>query len=165
MLNQSVKGRGLLSVELNDDCDLIILLFRKNLGDMQMDMSYSIYNYKGELLDDNTHFELGGSYISPTYNYLAVVVNNYIMINKEVDGKTLFGFMDTKGKIEIEPQFQMGDNYFDNSIRFYTDGYAVLNIDGKYGVIDSKGNVVIDFQYDAVQTKYNLSKNQTSVPT
>jgi hypothetical protein len=54
----------------------------------------------------------------------------------EIDGK--FGFIDTSGRVVIEPKFEdLPDMYF-------SDGLAKVKLEGKYGYIDRTGAIVIE---------------------
>lgn len=55
-----------------------------------------------------------------------------------VDGK--FGFIDTKGKIVIEPRF--------TSANCFSEALSAVEIDGKWGFIDKTGTIVIPIKYD-----------------
>ena len=57
-----------------------------------------------------------------------------------VDGK--MGFIDSNGKIFIEPQF-------DDSEAFY-DGYAIVKVHGKWGVIDLNGDYFFEPRFDSI---------------
>ena len=54
--------------------------------------------------------------------------------------KPLWGFFDWSGKAILEPQFE--------SARFLGDSLAIVRKDGKYGVVDASGKLVIPTQYD-----------------
>lgn len=51
-----------------------------------------------------------------------------------------WGFVDAKGKIVIEPQF--------NDARSFSNGLAAVKVGGLWGFIDSKGNMVIEPQFN-----------------
>ena len=56
--------------------------------------------------------------------------------------KTVYGYIDHKGNVVIEPQFQ-------NAQPFYENGIAeVSNLDDKYGLIDTNGNYVVKPEFD-----------------
>ena len=82
----------------------------------------------------------------------------------------LVGYIDDSGAFVIEPEFYGGDraaegipiiptydpNYLvsydeDNEkFQFYDDGYAIVSDEFCVGVIDTKGNSIIPFDYDAI---------------
>lgn len=152
---------GFRDVSLNDGSEIIIVGYvrHSNANVSEDHLIYHIYNYDGELLDDNSDFIFTGGYAGPQFDNAGKVINNYMLINQEIDGERLFGFMNYKGVTTVEPSFQIEDSYLDSRVRFYTDGYAVLKVDGKYGVIDEKGNIVVDFDYEDIQinTTYNVN--------
>ncbi|MBN2539909.1 MAG: WG repeat-containing protein [Bacilli bacterium] len=102
--------------------------------------SIHIFDYDG-----NPIYE--GSKLSYNEMYLPVNQNGYTLINEEVNGEYLFGFLDSDFNEVIEPTFALDQEYV-GRWGFYPDGYAVLSIDEKYGVIDGKGNVILDFIYE-----------------
>lgn len=52
---------------------------------------------------------------------------------------SLYGYMDTNGKVEIEPQFECA--------YVFSNGLARVRMDGEYGYINEKGEVVIPAIY------------------
>lgn len=60
----------------------------------------------------------------------------------KINGK--WGFINKKGKVIIEPQFENPISY---RIGFH-EGLAAVRRDKKWGFIDKKGNVIVDFKYD-----------------
>ncbi len=56
-----------------------------------------------------------------------------------IDGK--YGYIDKTGVMVIEPMY-------DCAYRFDTNGYAIVELDGKEAIIDSKGNLMTDFVFD-----------------
>jgi len=60
------------------------------------------------------------------------------MISVLVDGK--WEYINTKGEIVIELQYEHAERFL--------DGLAVVKIDGKYGYIDETGAMVIQPQFD-----------------
>ena len=56
----------------------------------------------------------------------------------ESDGK--WGFVDTKGNVVIEPQYE--------AARSFSNGFAAVKSNGKWGFIDTKGKMCIDPVFD-----------------
>ncbi|MBC7862869.1 MAG: WG repeat-containing protein, partial [Bacteroidia bacterium] len=61
-------------------------------------------------------------------------------IQKNINGKLLWGYCDNKGKILIEPQYEE-ENAFGSS------KLAFVKKDGKFGCIDKTGKVIVPFEY------------------
>ena len=55
-----------------------------------------------------------------------------------------WGFLDTNGRIAIEPRF--------NDARNFNNGYGIINNDGKWGIINTNGEYILDPQ------KYDIRK-------
>jgi len=53
-----------------------------------------------------------------------------------------YGFIDTKGKVVIEPKYQWASSF--------SDGLAIVSVEGLYGAIDTQGKTVIPFEYQAL---------------
>lgn len=53
-----------------------------------------------------------------------------------------YGFIDTKGKVVIEPQYEWASSF--------SDGLAIVSAEGLYGAIDKQGKTVIPFEYEAL---------------
>jgi len=60
----------------------------------------------------------------------------------------LWGFLDTKGKVVITPQYKSTGGFSEGLCRVQDD-------DGKWGYIDNKGRVIINFQFDEAMTFHN----------
>ena len=61
------------------------------------------------------------------------------------DGKVIYGYIDNTGAQKIVPQF--------SEAQLFSDGMAgVANKDGKWGFIDTKGQIVINYQFNYVQS-------------
>ena len=56
------------------------------------------------------------------------------------DGK--HGFIDTNGKLCIEPEYDEAENF--------SDGLAAVSMDGKWGFVDAGGKVVVPLEWDSV---------------
>lgn len=58
------------------------------------------------------------------------------------DGKQKWGFVDTKGSVAINPQFE--------NVGYFYDGMcAVSNESGKWGYIDESGKIIINYQFSS----------------
>lgn len=55
----------------------------------------------------------------------------------------LWGYVNNQGELVIGPQFERADE-------FTSIGYARVKANGKYGVIDFDGNLVVPAVYDAI---------------
>ncbi|MDE4456079.1 WG repeat-containing protein [Psychrobacter sp. DAB_AL62B] len=53
-----------------------------------------------------------------------------------------YGFIGTKGKVVIEPQYEWASSF--------SDGLAIVSAEGLYGAIDKQGKTVIPFEYQAL---------------
>jgi hypothetical protein len=58
------------------------------------------------------------------------------------------GYINDKGKIVIEPKFEVGVDYF-------TNNFCSVKNDGKWGAINMKGEMIIPFEYDNYFFFYN----------
>jgi hypothetical protein len=63
----------------------------------------------------------------------------FLVVNEE--GEEKWGFVDTDGRIAINPQFAGVSNFSDGVC-------AVVNSEGKWGFIDKEGKVSISYQFD-----------------
>lgn len=64
------------------------------------------------------------------------------------DGETKWGFVDTNGKVVINPQFK--------DISMFSEGLcAVQNDDRQWGYIDKTGKLVISYQFDGLSGGYD----------
>jgi hypothetical protein len=64
------------------------------------------------------------------------------------EGETKWGFVDTSGKVVINPQFK--------EIRMFSEGFcAVKNDDNLWGYIDRYGKIVINYQFDGVAGSFD----------
>lgn len=79
----------------------------------------------------------GNMVIQPTWDYiLRGYKNKQLLVEKD----SLYGFIDCKGQIIINPQYQDAD--------LFREGLAAVSNGRKYGFIDLKGDTVIPFLYD-----------------
>ena len=94
--------------------------------------------------DKYGYIDLSGDFvIEPKFDDAFEFENGYaaVMIGDWMTGK--WGYIDEKGEYLVEPQFE-------EAYHFTTDGYAMVVKDGKCGLIDRSGNLVVDCKYDAL---------------
>jgi hypothetical protein len=65
--------------------------------------------------------------------------NSLPMLCGEADSVYLYGFINTKGEVIVEPQF--------DSAEAFSDGMSLIGIGGKYGYINKNGDIVIEPQF------------------
>ena len=53
-----------------------------------------------------------------------------------------YGFIDTKGKVVIEPKYEWASSF--------SDGLAIVSTEGLYGAIDKQGKTVIPLEYESL---------------
>lgn len=58
----------------------------------------------------------------------------------QIKWSEIYGFVNTKGEVVIEPKFREVDEFVEGRARVY--------IDGKYGFIDKQGNLTVPAKYD-----------------
>jgi len=105
----------------------------------------------------------GAYVIPPIYSAASKVYNGETMFvwEKQEDGSTLIGVVNTKGEALIEPIFEALGGYIKTPSGDMTPIPAKK--DGKCGFINDYGETVIDFLYDDVAEFYSFSDNITSV--
>ncbi len=114
--------------------------------------------------DDAYRFENGVAYVAQGDKYSFINAKGEVVIQvpyEDVDvlaqdemisfrDKGKIGFMDTRGKVVIKPQFS------GNTLTRFKDGLApIQGENGKYGYINKKGIFVIQPQFDDAQFFYN----------
>lgn len=77
-------------------------------------------------------------YAYPYKNDMARIFVGNVGLFGPTEGK--FGFINRKGIVIIEPKFDYCED-------FNKYGQAVASMNGKYGIIDLSGNVLVDFKY------------------
>ena len=82
--------------------------------------------------------------LPPIYSSIGEVVDGMILIAvKQKDGKKMkYGFATKEGDVTISPQFEHATNFH--------RGYATVKINGKKGLINKQGEVVIPCQYNSI---------------
>lgn len=111
--------------------------YGKDLSMVKKNNQYGIINHEGEVLtamDFDTTINFSREII------LVKKKNKFTLITKEnLTGEASFGFA-AKATKEKE---------YDQVIVSYSDDFAVVELDGKYGYINHKGDEVIKLTYDA----------------
>ncbi|SAL87411.1 KWG Leptospira [Caballeronia arvi] len=80
--------------------------------------------------------QLGGSFVEG----LAVVEFGTSATPTRRAQRGKFGFIDKAGRLAINPQYDFASSF--------SDGLAVVEVDGKYGYIDHTGNMIIEAQFE-----------------
>ena len=99
----------------------------KNNGN---DMFCLIYNH------DQTLHE------SEPFNYIEKISDDYFLITKRQKDVYLIGLMSASGYIEIKPEY--------TSFNYFSDNLFHVVKKGKHGIINEKGGIVLDFDYDGI---------------
>lgn len=103
---------------------------------------WGLVNAEGKLLTPFVYDDLGGFVVGEgSFIYMGVVGNyGYRM-----------GLLDCSGNVVVEP--------ISESTVIFSDGFAVIEQNGKFGYVDMSGNVVIPVIYDsAVDFRYGKAK-------
>ena len=70
----------------------------------------------------------------------------YSIVNEE--GEKRWGFVDTEGKVIINPQFSAVSNFSDGKC-------GVMDSEGKWGFIDKEGKIIINYQFEGASNFKN----------
>lgn len=68
--------------------------------------------------------------------------------------KGLIGYIDSTGTMVIQPQFKYNPKLYNFNTDF-KDGFALMNHNGKFGAIDTKGNAVVPLKYESIERAGN----------
>jgi hypothetical protein len=120
-------GEIVITPQFRSDYD-----FSEGLARVTLDDDKNCFiNEEGEIVITSDGFQISGDF----HDGLAVIV---VIVN----GKITSGFIDRNGEIVIEPIFTEVNNYF-------SEGLASVQLEpgGKWGYIDTKGNMVISPQF------------------
>ena len=102
--------------------------FSEGLARVSLNEKWGCINTKGEKI------------VPCKYDYIGKCIENGLL---EVQLDNKMGFVDLNGKEVISCQYKTG------TWKEFTDGYRpVKNMEGKWGVIDTTGRVVVPFKYD-----------------
>lgn len=77
--------------------------------------------------------------------------NKFAVIGENSNGKIMFGYMDTKGKIIIPCQYKEANS-------FKSGMAVVMNFDNKYGVITDEGLIALPFDYQCIAPGFSEDK-------
>lgn len=84
--------------------------------------------------------EYGNEIIAPKYKYMTSTTNGMWAVSE--DSQTNFHFIDNKGKIAINQNYDFAMTF--------VCGYAPVQQNKKYGIIDESGKVVVPFEFENV---------------
>ena len=92
-----------------------------------VDGEYGVINKKGDYV------------VKTKYTYVGDFAENGLAVVAEInkDGETLYGYINKKGDEVIKPEYA-------DARMFDENGYATVCDDGEWGVIDKKGEIVVD---------------------
>lgn len=152
--------------------------FKDGIARMGVDGSICYINKKGKLLlrtnmksdsfsegyarytNDNDAFGFiditGQTVIASTYSYAGSFSNGLAFACND-EGKV--GYINTSGEYVIEPKYELF--YSDKKVGFdfSDDGYVIVVKNKKFGVIDKKGNVILECKYDGLAGN-SISKSE-----
>jgi hypothetical protein len=83
--------------------------------------------------------------IVPQYEYADVFSNNGLLPENNK-----IGYIDTKGNKVIPAQFDKLPYEESYACPFFHDGYAVVRVGGKFGIIDKTGSYLVEPQFDGI---------------
>ena len=116
-------------------------LFYNGFVPVCIDGKYTFLNEQGEFL-----FE-------PKFDVVAILSNMDLVAVYSNELKK-YGFSDLKGNLVVPYKYDIPRFPFNTSSllpRFYDDGYAIVYVNGKAGVIDTKGKIVLPLIYDSIR--------------
>lgn len=94
----------------------------------------------------------GDTIVQPTYKHLSNFSDYLCMAS--VDGQ-LYGYIDVHGDWAIQPTLELGPLFkmngeYDFSDKDFSEGLVGVEKEGKYGFMNTKGEVKIDYQFGSV---------------
>ena len=148
-----IFGSGLVSIDFNNNLDLynnkgraidstinFIEIYTYNYNNPAITLEYGEKKY--------SVFGLNGRIIEPTYDDILSFSNiGYSIVKKN----RLYGLIDNKGKVILEPTFKELVNTSNELI--------VSKKSGKYGVLNLKGELIIPYKYDDFKLSESTVKN------
>lgn len=156
------------SIEYDDTSNIFILEKTKKYGVSNLDGNIIIpienkeLEIKGTYVytkkDDNQYvYNTNGEVVDIDYNKTIINTenSNYKITLSINSDKTTYGVIDAENKQIIEEKYL----YIEYA---YNNYFIACGEDGKLGVIDDKGNVVVDLSYDVVERLKDKNIIQTS---
>lgn len=89
----------------------------------------------------------GQQVIACNYTYAGAFSNGLAFVC-DSDGKV--GYINTSGEYVIEPKYELFYSEKKVGFDFASDGYVIVVKNKKFGVIDKKGNVILECKYDGL---------------
>lgn len=86
------------------------------------------------------------------------------MAGKETSDGIRYGAVNLKEEVKIPFEFESLEVQYNRDRRFVRYGFMVAQKDGKYGMIDKEGSVIIPFEYDHLGQK-DIPDNIMSLET
>ncbi len=98
------------------------------------------------------YIDKNGTEIIPCiYEYADKFENDIAGVSKNGEATYSDGFINKSGEFIFEPQYNLMVTFDNQYFARFSEGLvAVENADGKFGFIDTKGRLTIDFLYDSV---------------
>ncbi len=104
---------------------LILTSCKTRFAEVKFNNKFGVINHKGIFV------------VQPIWDDL-LLDDKYSIVQRD----SLWGYIDTKGKIVIKPKYNDADYFY--------EGLAAVNNGDKYGFIDYNGDTIIKFQFDDV---------------
>lgn len=104
-----------------------VFVVGNNPNESKNDWKYGLVDLNGNLL------------VSPIYSSQRNVMKFHEGLAKVWDNNK-FGYINTRGELVIEPQFEFAENF--------AEGVAIIRKDDKYGVIDNTGRYIVENIYE-----------------
>lgn len=109
------------------------------------DWLLALYKEDKDLISFKTDFP---NYYRPDYLSQLTEVDEMQYVPIYNEGR-LYGFIDEKGKVRIDPQFEfINPDYLCESME---EDFIVTNVNGRLGLIDKLGKVIIKPQFDKIE--------------
>jgi hypothetical protein len=130
----NISGKQILPIEYSTIC----FLPNRILAAKEKNKALALFDKTGKQLTD---YVINGS---GYFNEKTKLFPVYQESNYQITG---MGFMDLYGKLVIPYKYHQADNF--------VDGYAMVAINNKWGIIDEKDKVIVPLQYEAVGSKFS----------
>lgn len=140
---QDYSIEGLAKIT-NDEYELFD--FENGYAPIKIGNKMGVINKKGEIITPLIYMLNGNTNINNMYCYL-VQSEGRMRLTKNINGKSLFGYIDKEGKEVISFIYEDADNF--------SEGLACVKKNGKWGYIDKEGKEQIPFVYKYSNPFYN----------